>query len=40
VEDVRRLKAAGAAGAIIGRALYEGTLTLKDALAEAGDQTV
>lgn len=35
VEDVRTLKAAGVAGAIIGRALYEGTITLTDALAAA-----
>ena len=33
VEDVKTLKAAGVAGAIIGRALYEGTITLTDALA-------
>jgi len=32
VEDVKRLKAANVAGAIIGRALYEGTITLTDAL--------
>jgi phosphoribosylformimino-5-aminoimidazole carboxamide ribotide isomerase len=35
VEDIRRLKDAGAVGAIIGRALYEGKLTLKAALAAA-----
>jgi len=35
VEDIRRLKEAGAAGAIIGRALYEGKLTLKAALEAA-----
>ncbi|MHB0955293.1 MAG: 1-(5-phosphoribosyl)-5-[(5-phosphoribosylamino)methylideneamino]imidazole-4-carboxamide isomerase [Pirellulaceae bacterium] len=35
-EDVRRLTATGVAGCIIGRALYEGTLTLRDALAAAG----
>ena len=34
-EDVARLAAAGMAGCIIGRALYEGTLTLPDALAAA-----
>jgi len=34
-EDVARLAAAGLAGCIIGRALYEGTLTLPDALAAA-----
>ena len=35
IADIRRLKDAGAAGAIIGRALYEGKLTLKAALAAA-----
>ena len=35
-EDVARLAAAGMAGCIIGRALYEGTLTLSGALAAAG----
>ena len=35
VQDVRRLREAGCAGVIIGRALYEGTLKLEDALAEA-----
>jgi phosphoribosylformimino-5-aminoimidazole carboxamide ribotide isomerase len=34
-EDVARLAAAGMAGCIIGRALYEGTLSLPDALAAA-----
>ena len=34
-EDVARLAAAGMAGCIIGRALYEGTLTLPDAMAAA-----
>jgi len=38
VEDIRRLKDAGAAGAIIGRALYEGKLTLDAALAAARDR--
>jgi phosphoribosylformimino-5-aminoimidazole carboxamide ribotide isomerase len=33
--DVAQLAAAGLAGCIIGRALYEGTLTLKDALRAA-----
>ena len=32
VEDVKTLKAAGIAGAIIGRALYEGSITLTEAL--------
>lgn len=35
VDDVKTLKAAGVAGAIIGRALYEGTVALSDALAAA-----
>jgi phosphoribosylformimino-5-aminoimidazole carboxamide ribotide isomerase len=35
VTDVRTLKRIGVAGAIIGRALYEGTITLTDALAAA-----
>jgi phosphoribosylformimino-5-aminoimidazole carboxamide ribotide isomerase len=35
-EDVARLAAAGMAGCIIGRALYEGTITLPDALTAAG----
>jgi len=34
VADVRRLKEAGAAGAIIGMALYTGTLSLREALEE------
>ena len=38
VEDIRRLKASGTIhGAIIGRALYEGTIDLKEAIAVAGD---
>jgi len=37
-EDVRRLKAPGTIhGVIIGRALYEGTIDLKEAIAIAGD---
>jgi phosphoribosylformimino-5-aminoimidazole carboxamide ribotide isomerase len=36
--DVARLAAIPMAGCIIGRALYEGTLTLPDALAAAGKQ--
>lgn len=40
-EDVRQLASVPMAGCIIGRALYEGTLTLPDALVAAGDsQTV
>ena len=35
VQDIRALKKAGAAGAIVGRALYEGKLRLEDALAAA-----
>ncbi len=35
VDDVTELAAAGLAGAIVGRALYAGTLTLEDALAAA-----
>lgn len=35
VQDIKNLKSIGAAGAIIGRALYEGTITLKDALQAA-----
>lgn len=35
VEDVKTLKAAGVAGAVIGRALYEETITLTDALDAA-----
>ena len=31
--DIRELKPLGVAGVIVGRSLYEGTLTLKDALA-------
>ena len=36
-DDVARLAAAGLAGCIIGRALYEGTLTLAEALRVAGE---
>ena len=35
VEDIRKLNPIGVAGVIAGRSLYEGTLTLKDALAAA-----
>ncbi len=35
VEDIRKLNPIGVAGVIVGRSLYEGTLTLKDALAAA-----
>jgi phosphoribosylformimino-5-aminoimidazole carboxamide ribotide isomerase len=33
--DVTAVRALGCAGAIVGRALYEGRLTLEDALAAA-----
>ena len=33
LDDIRKLKAAGVEGAIVGKALYTGDLTLKDALA-------
>ena len=36
MEDVRRANAAGAAGVILGRALYEGKLSLREAIAAAG----
>lgn len=36
-EDIRRLAAAGAAGAIIGSALYEGRLTVAGAIAAAAE---
>jgi len=35
VEDIRNLNPIGVAGVIVGRSLYEGTLTLPDALAAA-----
>jgi phosphoribosylformimino-5-aminoimidazole carboxamide ribotide isomerase len=34
-DDIRKLKPIGVAGVIVGRSLYEGTLTLPDALAAA-----
>ena len=37
VDDVSRLADAGLAGCIIGRALYEGTLSLADAIRAAGN---
>ncbi|MCX5655934.1 MAG: hypothetical protein NTY65_14945 [Planctomycetota bacterium] len=37
VDDVRRLKNVGVAGAIIGRSLYEGKITLEAALAAASE---
>ncbi len=36
MEDVRRANASGAAGVILGRALYEGKISLREALAAAG----
>ncbi len=36
-DDIRKLKPIGVAGVIAGRSLYEGTLTLKDALAAASE---
>jgi phosphoribosylformimino-5-aminoimidazole carboxamide ribotide isomerase len=39
-DDVSRLAAVGLAGCIIGRALYEGTLRLADALQAADDTQV
>jgi phosphoribosylformimino-5-aminoimidazole carboxamide ribotide isomerase len=33
IEDVKNVKSIGAAGAIIGRSLYEGTIDLKEAIA-------
>ena len=39
-DDVARLAAVPMAGCIIGRALYEGTLTLPEALAAAGTTTI
>jgi phosphoribosylformimino-5-aminoimidazole carboxamide ribotide isomerase len=38
VEDLRAVRAAGAEGAIIGRALYDGRLPFAEALAAAADQ--
>jgi phosphoribosylformimino-5-aminoimidazole carboxamide ribotide isomerase len=35
--DIRRVAVAGAAGCIVGRALYAGAVTLDEALAAAGD---
>lgn len=38
-DDVRQIAELGAAGCIVGRAFYEGALTLADALAAAGADT-
>ena len=40
LDDVARLAAAGLAGCIIGRALYEGTLSLEDAIRVASGEIV
>jgi phosphoribosylformimino-5-aminoimidazole carboxamide ribotide isomerase len=37
-EDIRRVRQAGLAGVIIGRALYEGRISLKEALANDSDR--
>ncbi len=37
VPDIRKLASIGAAGAIVGRALYEGTLTLTEAITAANN---
>jgi phosphoribosylformimino-5-aminoimidazole carboxamide ribotide isomerase len=39
IDDVRGAREAGAAGAIVGRALYEGRLRLSDVVAVAGAET-
>ena len=38
IEDIRRLRAMGIYGAIVGKAYYAGTLDLAEAVEEAGDQ--
>jgi phosphoribosylformimino-5-aminoimidazole carboxamide ribotide isomerase len=38
IDDVARLSAVGLAGCIIGRALYEGTLSLAEAIRVANDR--
>jgi phosphoribosylformimino-5-aminoimidazole carboxamide ribotide isomerase len=40
IDDVARLSEAGLAGCIIGRALYEGTLSLADAIRVAAGSNV
>jgi phosphoribosylformimino-5-aminoimidazole carboxamide ribotide isomerase len=40
LDDVARLAAAGLAGCVIGRALYEGTLSLEDAIRVAAGEVV
>ncbi len=39
LEDIRQLRTDGVAGAILGKALYTGALDLREAVAEAGDQS-
>ncbi len=36
IDDIKKLAASGVAGVIVGRALYEGTLNLAEAIAAAG----
>jgi phosphoribosylformimino-5-aminoimidazole carboxamide ribotide isomerase len=38
LEDIQRVRRAGLAGVIIGRALYEGQISLKEALADDSDR--
>ena len=38
LEDIQRVRRAGLAGVIIGRALYEGRISLKEALADDSDR--
>lgn len=38
--DIRAVAACGAAGCIVGRALYDGAVTLADAIVAAGEQAV
>ena len=39
LEDIRQLKKAGCAGAILGKALYEGAFTLEEAIKVNGEET-
>ena len=39
VEQIRQLQAVGAAGVVLGRALYDGRLSLAEAIAAAGEST-
>jgi len=38
VEDIRVLKAAGCSGVIIGKAIYEGRISLEEAIKEASEE--